>query len=137
MTTEALQIPPVTSPKTARRVGAVFAGLVTIFAVTTATDVALHAAGIYPAWDQRMSDALFVLAAAYRVVYGVLGSYVTARLAPDHPMRHALVLGGIGFALSTAGAVAMCDRGPMWYSVAVVAMSLPCAWAGAKLHGAR
>jgi hypothetical protein len=137
MTTQALQVTPATSAGMARRIGAVFAGLVTIFAVTTATDVALHASGVFPAWDQRMSDALFVLAAAYRVVYGILGSYVTARLAPDHPMRHAIVLGGIGFALSTAGAVAMCDRGPIWYSLAVIAMSLPCAWAGAKLHAAR
>jgi hypothetical protein len=40
-----------------------------------------------------MGDALFLLATAYRIVYGVAGSYVTARLAPDRPMQHALALG--------------------------------------------
>jgi hypothetical protein len=137
MNAEALQLSPTTPRKMARSVGAVLAGLVSTFAVTTATDVVLHASGIYPGWNARMSDGLFVLAAAYRVIYGILGSYVTARLSPDRPMRHALALGGIGVVLSIAGAFAMGDRGPAWYSLAVIAMSLPCAWAGARLDGAR
>jgi hypothetical protein len=138
MNTDALQIPPAAPVSafrmTARRVGAVFAGLFAIFAVTTATDVVLHATGLYPAWNVRMSDGLFVLAAAYRVVYGIGGCWLTARLAPDHPTRHAFVLGAIGVVLSIAGALYMGDRGPAWYALAVIAMSLPCAWAGAKLH---
>jgi hypothetical protein len=140
MNTEGLQISPAAPVSTfrmaARRIGAVLAGLFAIFAVTTATDVVLHATGLYPAWNVRMSDGLFVLAAAYRVVYGIGGSWLTARLAPDHPMRHTLVLGTIGLVIATAGAVAMGHLGPAWYSLAVIAMSLPCAWAGAKLHRA-
>ena len=77
-----------------------------------ATDAALHAAGIYPAWGQRMSDALFLLALAYRIVYNLAGCYIAARLAPDRPVQHALALGVIGLAVSIAGAVAMWDAGP-------------------------
>lgn len=122
---------------TLRRVGAVFAGLLVIVVLSTATDAVLHATGIYPPFPQRMADGLFLLATAYRIVFGVLGCYVTARLAPDQPMRHALALGGIGTVLSIAGAVAMWELGPGWYSLAVIAISLPCAWAGARLHAAR
>jgi hypothetical protein len=88
-----------------RRIGAVLAGLLAIFILSTATDVALHATGVFPPWGERMSDALFLLALAYRIVYGVAGCYVTARLAPDRPMWHALALGAVGVVFSTAGAV--------------------------------
>ncbi|HEX2209492.1 MAG TPA: hypothetical protein VHG93_17570 [Longimicrobium sp.] len=120
-----------------RRAGAVLAGLLTIVVLSTAVDAVLHATGVYPPFPVRMADELFLLATAYRVVFGVAAGYVTARLAPDHPTRHALVLGGIGVALSTAGAVAMWEYGPGWYSLAVIAISLPCALAGARLHARR
>jgi hypothetical protein len=114
--------------------------LLAVFAVTTVVDVVLHAAGIYPPWGQRASDAAFLLATAYRIAFGIAGGYVAARLAPDRPMQHALALGVVGLALSTAGAVATWNRpdlGPRWYPLAVVAMAIPCAWAGGALHRAR
>ncbi len=117
-----------------RRIGAVLAGLIAIFVLSTATDMALHATGVFPPWSERMSDALFLLALAYRIVYGVAGCYVTARLAPDRPMQHALALGAVGVVFSTAGAVAMWDAGPAWYSLAVIAIAMPCAWVGGKLR---
>ncbi|MGH9492683.1 MAG: hypothetical protein ACRD2K_04210 [Terriglobales bacterium] len=89
-----------------RRIGAVFAGLVAIFVLSLGTDAALHGAGVFPAWGQPMSDALFLLATVYRTLYAILGSYLAARLAPDRPMQHALALGVVGLVLSTAGAVA-------------------------------
>jgi hypothetical protein len=83
-----------------------------------------------------MTDALFLLATAYRILYSVVGSYVIARLAPDRPMWHALVGGFVGFALSIAGAAATWNRGlgPHWYSIAVAAIAMPCAWVGGKLR---
>ena len=119
-------------PRTARRIGSVVAGLLTIFALSTATDLALHATGIYPPLGETMSDALFVLATAYRILYGIGGCYVTARLAPSRPLWHALALGVVGLILSTAGSVAMWDAGPAWYSLVIIAMPLPCAWLGAE-----
>lgn len=123
--------------RTPRSVGAVIAGLLVIAVLSTAADAVLHATGVYPPFPQRMADELFLLATAYRIAFGVLGCYVTARLAPGRPMRHALALGGIGTVLSTAGAIAMWEYGPGWYSIAIVAISIPCAWAGARLHEAR
>jgi hypothetical protein len=120
-----------------RRIGAVLAGLLAIFVLSLGTDAVLHATSVFPPWGQPMGDALFLLATAYRIVYGVAGSYVTARLAPDRPMQHALALGAVGVAFSTAGAVATWGRGPefgpAWYALAVIAMAMPCAWAGGRL----
>jgi hypothetical protein len=68
-----------------------------------ATDVLMHATGVFPpVGAPPMSDALFRLAFADRVAFAVAGSYLTARLAPDRPMRHALVLGAIGLVLGIA-----------------------------------
>ena len=79
-----------------RSIGALLAGFVVVLVLSLGTDLALHAAGIFPPLGLRMSDALFMLATAYRTLYAVVGSYVTARLAPDRPMGHALVGGLLG-----------------------------------------
>src|SRR5881394_3040231 len=97
---------------TLRRAGAVLAGLAVIFILSTAADVVLHATGVFPPWGQPMDDSLFALATAYRVVFSIAGCYLTARMAPDRPMQHALALGVAGFVLSIAGTVATWNRGP-------------------------
>ena len=129
---------PRRSRRVLRRIGAVLGGLVAIFAVTTATDVVMHLTGVFPPMDAPpMSGPLFLFAFGYRFVFDVGGSYLTARLAPDRPMRHALALGAIGLVLSIVGAVTMKGAGPAWYPIALAASALPCAWLGARLHGAR
>jgi hypothetical protein len=121
-----------------RSIGAVLAGVLAVIIISLGTDVVLHATGIYPPWFQPMSDALFGVATTYRIVYAVAGSYIAARLAPDRPMLHSMVLGVVGVALSTAGAVATRNAGPeigpRWYPLALVATALPCAWVGGKLR---
>ena len=131
-------LPP---PTKLRRAGAVIAGVIAVVVLSIGTDALLFASGVYPPREQRMSDGLFLVATAYRVVYAVAGSHLAARLAPDRPMAHALWVGGVGLAAGLAGAVvagtAENDLGPTWYSVAIVAIAMPCAWAGGRLHGAR
>jgi len=119
-----------------RSIGALLAGFVAVVVLSLGTDFALHATGIFPALGQRMSDALFILATAYRTLYGVVGSYVTAQLAPDRPVGHALVGGLIGVALSTLGAVVTWnkDLGPHWYPLALIVTAMPTAWLGGKLR---
>ena len=123
-----------------RSTGAVLLGLVAVVALSLGTDQVLHLLEVYPPWGQGMYDTGDnLLALAYRSVYTVLGSYIAARLAPRNPMRHALVLGVIGFALSVAGAIATIpmDLGPDWYPIALVVTALPCAWLGGVLHRIR
>ena len=119
-----------------RSIGALLAGFVVVVILSLGTDVALQKAGIFPPLGQIMSNALFLLATVYRTVYAVVGSYITARLAPDRPMGHALLGGGIGLVLAVVGAVVTWnkDLGPHWYPLALVATALPCAWAGGKLR---
>jgi hypothetical protein len=123
-----------------RRIGAVLAGLLVIIILSTAIDVVLHATGVFPPWGRPMSDGLFALATAYRIVISIGGCYIATRLAPDRPMQHALVLGVIGVVLSIIGAVLIIGRGPefgpMWYPLALVVSAMPCAWVGGRFRTA-
>ncbi len=124
-----------------RRVGPTLAGLFAIIVVTTVTDAVLHAAGVFPPLGQRASDGAFVVALAYRILYGIGGGYLTARLARDRPMRHALALGVVGLIISTVGAIVAATHepalGPLWYPLALVVVAVPCAWAGGRLRARR
>jgi hypothetical protein len=127
-----------TRPRRGRSALALIAGLLVGVVLSLGTDQILHVLNVYPPWGQTMSDGLFLLATAYRIVYTVLGSYVAARLAPDRPMQHALILGVIGLVVSIAGAVATWNTeppiGPHWYALAIAAISIPCAWLGGKIY---
>lgn len=121
-----------------RSVKAVFVGLLAIVALSTATDAVMHATGVFPPFGQPMSDGLFVLATAYRIVISIAGCALAARLAPNRPMRHALSLGVVGALVSLAGAVATWNAGPefgpKWYPLLLVAVAVPCALAGGRLE---
>ena len=132
--------PPITSAPP-RRLGrsavALLAGFVAVVILTLVTDTVLRALKIFPPLGQSMSNGLFLLATIYRTVYAVLGSYITASLAPDRPMGHALVGGVIGLVLSTVGAAATWNRtelGPHWYPLALVVTAIPCAWIGGRIR---
>lgn len=124
------------SRSTGRSIRAVVAGIVANVALSLGTDQVFHTVGVYPGWGQRMADELFVLALGYRLAYGVLSGWLTACLAPRHPMTHAMILGVIGLVLSLAGAIAAAsaDLGPAWYSYGLAASAIPTAWAGGLLN---
>ena len=129
---------PRRSRRILRSIVAMVAGFLVIVVLSTVTDVVMHATGIFPPWFQPMSGSRFLLATAYRSVYSVLGCYLTARLAPDRPMLHALILGAIGFVFSIAGTVGTWNEGPefgpKWYPLSLVALSIPLAWVGGKIR---
>ncbi len=125
------------SRRLGRSVAAVFLGFVAVVVLSLGTDQVLHVLKVYPPWGEPMYDpGLNLLALAYRCVYGVVGSYIMARLAPHSPMRHVWVGAAIGLVLSSAGAVATIpmDLGPAWYPIALAVSALPTAWIGGTLY---
>jgi len=119
-----------------RSILAVVVGVLFIIIVTTLVDFALHAAGVYPPIDQPISDGLAVLATIYRVIISIAGAWITARLAPQKPMKHALILGVVGVILGLVGVVATwnLELGPRWYPIALVVLAIPQCWVGGKLY---
>jgi hypothetical protein len=127
-----------TSPSTwLQSTGVIFLGFFVVAVISLATDEVLHLLKVYPPWGEPMyQPGLNALALSYRIVYGILGGNLAARLAPHHPMRHAMILGTLGFVVSVAGVIATLPMhlGPAWYPIALAVTALPCSWAGAKLY---
>jgi hypothetical protein len=124
---------------TFKSIGAVFAGLIAIVVLSNGTDTVLEATGVYPSIAEQQERGftmwwMLLLAIGYRAVFTVVGGYVTAALAPRRPMRHVLALGLIGVVLGTLGAVAAAGVAPVWFSVGLIVMSLPCVWLGGRLR---
>src|SRR6266540_6254826 len=122
-----------------RSILAVVTGLLVIIVVTTLVDIVLPATGVFPPIDQPITDRLALLAVSYRIVISVAGAYLTARLAPDKPMKHALILGVVGTVLGLVGAAATWNRGlgPRWYPIALAVLAIPQCWVGGKLYEMR
>jgi hypothetical protein len=117
-------------------VWAIVAGVLVIIVVTTLVDILLHVTHVFPPTDQPITDALALLATSYRVVISVGGAWLTARLAPDSPMKHAMLLGYVGVVLGMVGLVATWNLGlgPRWYPISLVVLAIPQCWAGGKIY---
>lgn len=115
---------------------AIAAGFLAVVVLSIGTDVVLYKLGIFPPLGERMPDRLFVWATIYRTIYAIIGSYITARLAPSRPMWHAMLGAIIGMIIGTVGAVVTWNKnlGPHWYPLALIVTSIPCAWIGAKIR---
>jgi hypothetical protein len=115
---------------------AVLAGMFMVVLGTTLVDMALHAAHVYPARDQPIGDALALLATSYRVVIGIAGAWLTARLSPRRPVAHAVVLGVVSTVLGVAGVVVTWNMGlgPRWYPIALAVLAIPQSWVGGMLY---
>lgn len=131
---------PDAPPRRGRSALAIIAGFLAVFILSIATDIVLHAVGVYPPWFQPMGSGLFAVALGYRTVYTIFGGYLTARLAPSRPMFHVLILAGIGLLAAIAGIFAALRSptplGPMWYPIALAVLSVPSVWVGGRLFGA-
>src|SRR4030095_14772765 len=116
-----------------RSTTAVFGGFISVAVLSLGTDQVLHVLEIYPPWGRPMHDpSLNVLALSYRIVYTILGGYITASLAPHAPMRHVIVVGIVGLVAGSAGAITaltVADLGPDWYPIALALTAFPCGWA--------
>jgi hypothetical protein len=122
-----------------KSIRAVAAGVLFVVVVTTVVDLVLHAVRVFPPTDQPIDNSLALLATSYRVVISVAGAWLTARLAPDRPMKHAMILGYVGVVLGLVGLVATWNLGlgPRWYPIALVVLAIPQCWVGGRLYEAR
>ncbi len=115
-----------------RSVAAVVVGVVFVIIVTTIVDLALHALHVYPPGREPLTDALALLASSYRLVIGVVGAWLTAKLAPNRPLWHAVLLGCVGTMLGIVGIAVTWNLGlgPRWYPISLAVLALPQSWFG-------
>lgn len=124
-----------------KSIGAVLAGFLVGLVLARITDIILEGAGVFPSVEEQQKHGfnegwMLALTLLYRFIFTALGGFVTARLAPGNPMRHVMVLAVITTLIGTAGSIIVAitlDIFPVWYSVALAAISFPAIWLGGKL----
>ncbi len=119
-----------------KRIGSVLAGFFLIGLLGFLTDTVLQQLSILPIpTEHKFESGHALLALSYHLAFAVLGGFVTARLAPDHPIAHAIVLGILGIVISILGLIAIItqDLAPAWYGWGLIFFSIPVTWLGGKL----
>lgn len=114
---------------------AIIVGFFTVAILSIATDTILEKLGIFPpATDGLFVTWMLVLALVYRSIYAVVGGYVTARLAPENPMKHVWILASIGTVMSVIGIFVGWNLSQHWYPIMLAITTIPCVWLGGKLR---
>ena len=119
-----------------RSIVAIVVGFLLIGALATGTDLI-----VMKAFPAEFNDAgrtenlsILMLMAAYVAVYAIAGCYLTARLAPNRPMRHALILGALGLAMNIVATTSLWGTLPAWYLVMNLLLVMPYAWIGGRIR---
>lgn len=122
-----------------KSIGAVLAGLIFIGVTHTAIDALLGTVGVLPKGHLNVGTGLLLFVILYRAIFSLIGCYLTAKLSPKDPLKHSLILGGIGTVLSAVGGVVTANMNiaPLWYGWSLVIISLPLAWIAGKLYLSR
>jgi hypothetical protein len=120
---------------TLKSIGAVLAGMIAGAVLSIATDYILEKTGVFP--DPQYG--LFVwwmllIALVYRSIFTIVSGFITAWLAPNNPVRHAIILGAIGVGVTLVGSVVNWDKSAAWYPLVLIVITFPCTWMGGKAY---
>jgi hypothetical protein len=119
-----------------RSIGAIAAGFVLVVVLSIGADILFRALfpGSFDAAGRSTAGTVLLVTLGYVTVFAITGAYLTARLAPNRPLGHALTLGAIAFILSLPATIAAWDSAPVWYHIGALALILPASWLGGRLR---
>ncbi len=111
------------------------AGIVVGAALSIGMDKLLETTGVLPGTHLHVASWLIGVVILYRLVFTVLGCYVTAKLAPHHPMNHAITVGLLGAFVAALGAYVTrtMNLGPQWYAWTLAVLTISTGWIGGTL----
>jgi len=114
-----------------KSIGAIVAGFIVVLLLSIGTDIGLGKLGVVPTlwW-------MLLIALIYRSIYAAAGGFITATLAPSHPIRHAIILGSIGTVFAILGSISNMGKitiASVWYPLMLIVLTLPSVWLGSKL----
>jgi multisubunit Na+/H+ antiporter MnhB subunit len=120
----------------ARSIGAIVVGFVLIGVLSFGADMLMR--NVIMPWayapdGSTQSLMVLIITMVYVAVFAIAGCYLTGRLAPNRPFRHAMILGGLGLGFNIAGTITLWHTAPPWYHILSLALVLPYAYVGGKL----
>jgi len=118
-----------------KSIGAILAGFALGAILSVATDFLMDKLGFMSMENFKQTPmSIIFIVIVYRFIFNVTGCYLTAKLAPNKPMKHVMIIGIIGMVLGIVGSVSMWDKALPIYNIAIILISLPSAWLGGKLY---
>ncbi len=115
-------------------IGAILIGFVLSAVLSVVTDILLEKLDwMSQANFAQTSLSVIILIVLYRFIYNTIGCFLIAKLAPNNPMKHVVIIGVIGTILSVLGSIAMWDKAIPFYNIAIILIAFPSAWVGGKL----
>ena len=119
-----------------RSILAIVIGFLVIGAASFGMDAAIRSnmPGMFDAAGRTDNVGMLLFTIFYVGVFAVAGCYLTARLAPSAPMKHALILGVLGLVFNIVGTVTQWATAPAWYHVVSLALVMPYAWLGGRIR---
>ena len=118
-----------------KSIGAILAGFALGAILSIGTDFLFDKLGIMSMENFKRTSLLVILIViVYRFIFNLIGCYLTAKLAPNKPMKHVIIIGIIGTVLGLLGSFAMWDKAIPLYNIAIILISLPSAWLGGQLY---
>lgn len=122
-------------PTIFKSIGAIVAGFAFGAILSIGADFLFGKLGIMSMENfKQTSFAIICVVIIYRFAFNVAGCYLTAKLAPQNPMKHCIIIGIIGTLLSILGTYAMWEKAIPFYNIAIILISLPSAWLGGILY---
>jgi uncharacterized BrkB/YihY/UPF0761 family membrane protein len=118
-----------------KSVVALLAGFILGAVLSIATDALMEKLGVFSMADfKNTSMGILIIVILYRFMFNAIGCYLTAKLAPNNPMRHVMIIGVVGTVLSVSGTVVMWEKAIPFYNIAIILISFPSAWIGGKIY---
>lgn len=114
-----------------KSIGAVVAGFVVVAGLSTITDMLIGYTGAFP---PAITTGMLVFALIYRIIYTILGGYVTALLAPSNKMTRVWILAGIGQLGGIAGVIVGWNLSAHWYPIMIAVTAIPAVVLGGWLR---
>jgi len=119
-----------------KSIGVILLAFIVVALLSTLTDFLLESIGVLP----NPQKGLFVkwailLVLFYRGVFTIFGGFIVAKLAPNKPMLHAIILGTIGTLITVIATVSpsLSNKAPLWYGLTLAAITIPCLWLGVRI----
>jgi hypothetical protein len=118
-------------------VGVILLAFVINALLALVTDFLLESIGVLPNPQKGLFETWAILLVLfYRGVYTIGAGFLVAKLAPNKPTLHAIILGTIGaaIALIAASSPSFAEKAPLWFAYTLAAITIPCIWLGVKIE---
>jgi len=120
-----------------KSIGVILLAFVVNALLSVLTDFLLERIGVLPNPERGLFETWAILLCLfYRAIYSVLAGFIIAKLAPNKPMLHALILGVIGVAITllSVSNPEFAQKSKLWFGYTLAAITIPCIWLGVKIQ---